>query len=251
MAEVKSELASLDWNHAHASRYVETIARKIPGYSLIYDLAERLISARLGEGYGKARMLVVGAGGGQEIVSFGSDHKEWSFQGVDLSSSMLEITQQRVEQSRMADRVVLLQGTVNVLPLEPAFDAASCLLVLHFVEDLTQKRELLQQIAARLKPGAPFVLSYIGGEVDSDSFRIQMMAWRKHMLDNGISEGEWERFSQSMGNGSYPITDYATRELLEEAGFENVTRYFDAFLIEGWFAVKGKFSFQSKDTEGF
>lgn len=64
MAEVKSELASLDWNHAHASRYVETIARKIPEYSLIYDLAERLISARLGEGYGKARMLVVGAGGG-------------------------------------------------------------------------------------------------------------------------------------------------------------------------------------------
>ncbi|MGE7824370.1 hypothetical protein [Paenibacillus sp. NPDC093718] len=28
MGKVKSGLASLDWNHAHASRYVETIARK-------------------------------------------------------------------------------------------------------------------------------------------------------------------------------------------------------------------------------
>ncbi|WP_339293024.1 class I SAM-dependent methyltransferase [Paenibacillus sp. FSL W8-0187] len=239
MKKVKSGLASLDWNHEHASRYVETIARKIPGYSLIYDMAERLITARLGEDYGEAHFLVVGAGGGQEIVGFGSEHEEWNFQGVDPSSSMLEITRQRVEQRRMADRVALLQGTVNVLPREVVYDAATCLLVLHFVEELALKRELLRQIAARLKPSAPFVLSHIGGDVDSAAFRIQMMAWRKHMLDNGIPEEEWDRFSQSMGNGSYPVTDYVMRELLEETGFKDVTRYYGAFLIEGWFAVKG------------
>lgn len=49
MEKVKSGLASLDCNHAHANRYMETIARKKPGYSLIYDMAERLIAARLEE----------------------------------------------------------------------------------------------------------------------------------------------------------------------------------------------------------
>lgn len=55
MDEMKTELIPLDWKQAHAGRYLETIARKIPGYSLIYDMAEQLITAHLGEGYGMLR----------------------------------------------------------------------------------------------------------------------------------------------------------------------------------------------------
>lgn len=238
MDEVKTELIPLDWNQAHAGRYLETIARKIPGYSLIYGMAEQLITAHLGDGYGETHLMVVGAGGGEEIVRFGCEHEDWYFQGVDPSSSMLEMTRQRVEQNRMSNRVALLQGTVHELAQGMVYDAASCLLVLHFVEELAQKRELLLQIATRLKPGAPLVLALISGDAGSAAFRIQMEAWRKHMRSNGIPEEEWECFSQSMGNDSHPVPDYVLRELLQAAGFQEVTRYFGAFLVEGWFAVK-------------
>lgn len=238
MDEVKTELIPLDWNQAHAGRYLETIARKIPGYSLIYGMAEQLITAHLGDGYGETHLMVVGAGGGEEIVRFGCKHEDWRFQGVDPSSSMLEMTRQRVEENRMAKRVALLQGTVHELAQGMIYDAASCLLVLHFVEELAPKKELLLQIASRLKPGAPFVLALISGDAGSAAFRIQMEAWRKHMRSNGIPEEEWERFSQSMGDGCHPIPEYVLRELLQAAGFRKVTRYFRAFLVEGWFAIK-------------
>ncbi|ETT58260.1 SAM-dependent methyltransferase [Paenibacillus sp. FSL H8-457] len=41
-----------------------------------------------------------------------------------------------------------------------------------------------------------------------------------------------------MGDGSHPISEYVLRDLLHEAGFQEVTRYFGAFLVEGWFAIK-------------
>ncbi|WP_254778122.1 hypothetical protein [Paenibacillus sp. cl141a] len=38
--------------------------------------------------------------------------------------------------------------------------------------------------------------------------------------------------------GTAPVPDYVLRELLQAAGFQEVTRYIGAFLVEGWFAVK-------------
>ncbi|MCM3256917.1 hypothetical protein M3664_03875 [Paenibacillus lautus] len=32
--------------------------------------------------------------------------------------------------------------------------------------------------------------------------------------------------------------EYVLRDLLHAAGFQEVTRYFGAFLVEGWFAIK-------------
>lgn len=133
-------------------------------------MAEQLITAHLGDGYGETHLMVVGAGGGEEIVRFGCEHEDWYFQGVDPSSSMLEMTRQRVEQNRMSNRVALLQGTVHELAQGMVYDAASCLLVLHFVEELAQKRELLLQIATRLIPGAPLVLALISGDAGSADF---------------------------------------------------------------------------------
>lgn len=78
------------------------------------------------------------------------------------------------------------------------------------------QRELLQQIAARLKPGAPFCLAAIAGDPQSQAFAMQMQAWRTHMTDNGISLAEWERFAASMGQESDPIPACQVQELMEE-----------------------------------
>ncbi|SEL81557.1 tRNA (cmo5U34)-methyltransferase [Paenibacillus sp. cl141a] len=137
MDEMKTELIPLDWNQAHTGRYLETIARKIPGYSLIYDMAERLITAQLGDGYGEAHLMVVGAGGGEEIVCFGCDHKEWRFQGVDPASSMLEMMRQRVEQNRMAKRVAFFRARFTSLHRRRFMAQLHVYLCFLFVEELS------------------------------------------------------------------------------------------------------------------
>ncbi|WP_162341226.1 hypothetical protein [Paenibacillus paridis] len=37
----------MDWNHPSAAKYGQTIALKIPGYPLLYDMMDRLLSATL------------------------------------------------------------------------------------------------------------------------------------------------------------------------------------------------------------
>lgn len=65
-----------------------------------------------------------------------------------------------------------------------------------------------------------------------------MEAWKGHMLDNGISIQEWERFAASIGRESDPVPALEVLELLEETGFTQATHYFGSYLINAWYVVK-------------
>lgn len=228
----------MSWEHPNVRRYEETIPLKVPGYVLLYEMTERLLNAHRHHSPEHAELLIVGAGGGQELVTLGSRHKEWSFTGIDPSSPMLEIARRRAEEGGVAQRVSLQQGTIEQLPLHATFDAATCLLVLHFVHGKSNKRRLLQNIADRLEPGAPLFLASINGDSGCRAFSIQMEAWKGNMLDNGISIQEWERFAASVGRESDPVPASEVLELLEETGFTQATHYFGSYLINAWYVVK-------------
>ncbi|MER0469280.1 class I SAM-dependent methyltransferase [Bacillus cabrialesii subsp. cabrialesii] len=224
----------LNWNHPDADRYEETIKRKIPGYDFLYDMMDRLLTEKLSE---REDILVVGAGGGKELVTLGTGHPGWRFTGVDTSGRMLDAARRRME--GMEIQADLIEGDINHLTFDRVFSGATCMLVLHFLRDLNAKRELLKHIADQLQSGAPFLLASINGDVHSSSFQWQMQAWRQHFLANGISEEEWETFAESIGVSTHPIPEIIVEELLRESGFTGVTRFFNAYAIGGWFAVKG------------
>ncbi len=228
----------MSWEHPRVQRYEEAISLKIPGYMLLYEMTERLLSAHLHPSQDSAKLLIVGAGGGQELVTLSSRHKEWAFTGIDPSRAMLEIARRRATEAEVAHRVSLQEGTIEQLSPQPAFDAATCLLVLHFIRGESNKRKLLQDIADRLVPGAPLFLASINGNPNSASFSTQMKAWKGHMLDHGIPLEEWEQFSASIGRESDPIPDHEVLELLERTGFTQATHYFGSYLINAWYVVK-------------
>ncbi|MEI7024923.1 class I SAM-dependent methyltransferase [Paenibacillus sp. y28] len=228
----------MSWDHPDVSRYEQTISRKIPGYLLLYDMTARLLTSLLKHTGESARVLVVGAGGGQELVTLGRRHAHWTFTGLDPSSRMLDLAKQRVEQALPGDRVTYIEGTVDRLPEQPSYDAATCLLVLHFVKGTEAKQKLLRGIAERLKPGAPVFVASINGDPESPAFSSQMQAWKSHMLDNGIPLQDWERFAASIGNESDPVPPAVVVDLLTEAGFSQISCFFGAYLIDAWFAVK-------------
>lgn len=230
----------MSWDDPDVHRYVETISIKIPGYHLLYDMTDRLMTAQLQSGNDPAEVLIVGAGGGQEIITFGSRHESWLFTGLDPSARMLDVAQLRVDRATLGHRVSFIEGTIARLAQAQRYDAATCMLVLHFVQGLLQKRELLCRIAEHLKPGAPLFLASLNGNPNSEAFAVQMLAWKSHMLEHGIPLQEWEQFADSIGHGSDPVPASMVAELLEEAGFTQVTRYFGSYLIDGWFAVKAE-----------
>jgi tRNA (cmo5U34)-methyltransferase len=242
----------MGWDHPNVHKYADTIALKIPGYAYLYEMTDRLITAQLEDQAHTrttdAEVLIIGAGGGQELITLGGRHEAWSFTAVDPSEPMLDLARKRIAHVGIGSRISFVSGTLEELPgeqpgeqsEEQSYDAATCLLVLHFLRGLESKRALLRQISARLKPGAPFCLASINGNPQASAFSIQMQAWKSHMLSQGISLENWERFAASMGRESDPVPDTVIQELLADAGFTDVTRYFGAFLIDAWFAVKGE-----------
>src|SRR5262245_32135158 len=77
-----------------------------------------------------ARILVVGAGGGLEIKVFAEHQPNWRFDGVDPSAEMLKLAEATL--GPLASRVRLHHGYIDAAPEGP-FDAAACLLTLHFI----------------------------------------------------------------------------------------------------------------------
>jgi len=103
-----------------------------------------------------ARVLVVGAGGGVELKVFAQMHPSWHFVGVDPSRPMLELADTTL--GPLAARVLFHHGYVETAPAGP-FDAATCLLTMHFV-DVEDRLRTLKEIRRRLVPGAPFVMAF-------------------------------------------------------------------------------------------
>lgn len=77
----------MSWNHPNVHKYADTIALKIPGYAHLYEMTDGLIAAQL-EAQTHIRnidpnVLIVGAGGGQELITLGGRHDAWSFTAVE------------------------------------------------------------------------------------------------------------------------------------------------------------------------
>lgn len=107
----------LHWEHPAVYRYEQTIPLKIPGYASLYEITNRLLDTGIKE-ESTADILVVGAGGGQECVVLGAGRGNRRLTGVDPSERMLEIAASRVEKADLKQRVTLIQGSVESLPLD-------------------------------------------------------------------------------------------------------------------------------------
>ncbi|HBU81861.1 MAG TPA: class I SAM-dependent methyltransferase [Paenibacillus sp.] len=227
----------MSWDTADENRYEQSIALKIPGYSHMHDLMERLLAASI-SGNNEDEILIVGAGGGKELALLGTRHAGWTFTGIDPSEPMLQLAKRRVQEAGVVARVQLKSMTIEGLPEEEIYDGATSMLMLHFIQGMESKRRFLSNLAARLKSGAPLIIAAVNADLHSPVYPTMMQAWQDHMLSNGILPEEWEQFAASLGRESDPISSEQMIELLAECGFSHITRYFGAFWVEGYYAKR-------------
>jgi tRNA (cmo5U34)-methyltransferase len=213
-------------------QYDDIVRRVNVGYDLIFVLTQALLRAL---GRSALELLVVGAGGGTELVTFGPANPSWRFTGVDPSAAMLAAAQRKAEAAGLSERIQLRRGTVADLPPDQAFDAATCISVLHFVPDDGHKLQLLQGIGQHLRPGAPLILvspvAPATGEVDAFA-----AARREYSAALGLSDAMREAIQAQARTFPPNVTEERHRALLHEAGFAQVTRFFSAFTMTGWVA---------------
>jgi tRNA (cmo5U34)-methyltransferase len=220
------------YNAQNAVVYDKNTRISVPTYDALFAMIQAYFRAQLAET--EASLLVVGAGGGNELSAWGPSNPNWSFTGVDPSDVMLQMAHEKSVQLGLEKRVRLLQGTIDDLPdPDEKFDAASCILVLHFIHELEEKLKLLKDIHDHLQPGKPFVLVTAYGDRDSAELQDRINVWKSFFLDAGYEKAKVEEMGKVIMKISF-ISDSEIERLLEEAGFTNITRFYSTGLFAGW-----------------
>jgi tRNA (cmo5U34)-methyltransferase len=232
--ESKTRVDFDDENAIPAEEY-EQLARKfIPGYDGLYALLHVLLAENLPE---RAEILIVGAGGGKEIVTLGKAFPAARMTGVDPSEKMLAVAQKLLQKDGLESRTNLLQGTVFDVE-EKQFDAATSILVMHFLPDDGEKLEFLQAIHRRLKPNAKFIIADGCFDKTSPDFKWLLDSYKNHAETNGAPSEITSQAVETVTEKVHGLSAERNVELLREAGFVSIRSFFQGLWVKAWIAAK-------------
>jgi tRNA (cmo5U34)-methyltransferase len=180
-------------------------------------------------------VLVLGAGGGLELKVFADAQPGWRFTGVDPSAEMLALATTTL--GPLASRVDLVEGYIDTAPAGP-FDAATCLLTLHFLP--TEERlHTLKELARRLKPGAPLIVAHHSFPLDNGGKTRWLQRYAAFAVAaGGIPAADAHKAVAAIGSRLPVIPPEQDVALLQQAGFVDVELFYAAFTFKGWIAYK-------------
>ncbi len=221
----------LNFNQNTATEYDRGIRRTLPTYDVLFRLIQAYFRKQLAA---ESEFLIVGAGGGTELALLGPENLKWTFTAVDPAPAMLDLARDKAAQFQLTDRVKFIEGTIEKVNDTHDYDAATLVLVLHFIQDNEDKLRLLKQIRARLKSDAPFVLAAMYGDRENPEFDELFALWKAYWLDTTrLTEEEINEMEKTVRNLSFiPETKIIT--MLKEAGFTNITKFFKTNMFGGW-----------------
>lgn len=207
----------------------------MPGVDSLYRLLRAICEAELPD---RGRILIIGAGGGREIEALAVSGRNFLLTGVDPSADMLAVAQLSVATANAETSVKLIKGLTTDLPSGGQYDAATAILVMHFLPDDGSKLTFLQDIRRRLKLGA----TYIHADVCFAS-RAQFDAYSKamHVHTNlvglaEIADGPARAIAKLAfgGEPSCIVSEERTAQLFAEAGFGLIAPIYRGLWYAGW-----------------
>jgi tRNA (cmo5U34)-methyltransferase len=232
MKPLKFEDQFEDGKHPPLESYAALAEQYIPGRRAIFAIVEASFLELVPPG--PARILVVGAGGGEEMLRLGSDNPDWSFVGVDTNAPMVGLAQSRLAESPVGKRSEVYATAIEHLD-EKDFDAATCILTAHFVPDDGSKLAFFEAIRARMRPGAPLAIVDGVGVAGEPQTELLRRIWKRHAIRNGIVAHEAEKNAQNFSKVAV-VSAEREEELLASAGFKNFVAIFRGLAIKGWLA---------------
>jgi tRNA (cmo5U34)-methyltransferase len=207
------------------ANYADGPRRFVPGFEALHRMTAILLGERAPD---DARVLVLGAGGGLELKALALAHPGWTFVGVDPAKPMLDLAAQTL--GPLMSRVQLIEGLIDDAPDGP-FDAATCLLTLHFL-DAPERLLTLQAIHRRLKPTAPFVAAHSSFPQDARTSWISRYA--AYAVASGADPQQAAKAHDALTTHLNMFDPGTDEELLRDAGFTGTEMFFAAFTWRGW-----------------
>ncbi|HKV00120.1 MAG TPA: class I SAM-dependent methyltransferase [Vineibacter sp.] len=211
------------------ARYAEGPLRFVPGVTDLHRMTALLLAERAPD---DARVLVLGAGGGLELKAFAQAQAHWTFDGVDPSHPMLALAERTL--GSLATRARLHPGYIDDAPLGP-FDAATCLLTLHFLPP-DERRRTMAEIHRRLKPGAPFVAAHASFPQGEGERALWLQRYAAYAIAAGVDPEQAHGARAAVAAHLHALDPAQDEAVLRDAGFSDVSLFYAAFTWRGWVA---------------
>ncbi|KLU05388.1 hypothetical protein RISK_002595 [Rhodopirellula islandica] len=209
------------------AKYVDSPPIAVPGFADMQRMAALLLAEQV---QSHSRLLIVGAGGGLELKVFAEAEPSWEFDGVDPSSAMLQLAEQTL--GPLASRVRLHEGKVDAAPEGP-FDAATCILTMHFA-DLEERKQMLTAIRQRLKPHAPFIVVHLSFPQTDGARERWLSRYAAYMVRPTVDAEKASQIRKAVEANLTILDPQRDEALLQEAGFTNVELFYAGFAFRGW-----------------
>ena len=126
------------------------------------------------------------------------------------------------------------KGYIEDAPAGP-FDAATCLLTLHFLPP-DERRQTVRDIHARLKPGAPFVAAHSSFPQEPDERPHWLSRYAAFAIASGVDPDQANNGKAAVAANLSTLSPEHDEAILREAGFSDVNMFFAAFTWRGWIA---------------
>jgi tRNA (cmo5U34)-methyltransferase len=211
------------------ARYAEGPPRFVPGFSDLHRMTTVLLGERAPR---EARVLVLGAGGGLELKALAEAHPGWTFDGIDPAAEMLKQAVRTL--GPLAPRARLHEGYIDDAPEGP-FDAATCLLTLHFLPP-EERQRTASEIRKRLKPGAPFVAAHSSFPQGEGERALWLSRYAAFAVASGADPALAQKARAAVAAHLNIFTPEQDEAILRDAGFSGVSLFYAAFTWRGWVA---------------
>lgn len=229
MADSNQMFLEMFSDRERIANYAEGPRRFTPGLDAVHRMTALLLAEHAPA---DAHVLVLGAGGGLELKALADAQPGWRFTGIDPAGPMLDLA--RATMGAEADRADLIEGYIEVAPTGP-FDAATCLLTLHFL-DRAERIRTLGEMRRRMKPGAPLVVVHSSFPQEEPARTRWLARYAAFAIESGADPAQVEQARAAVSASLALLSPEEDETCLREAGFRDAELFYAAFTWRGWVA---------------
>lgn len=229
---MQNQESAIVFDKQRASTYDERAAKLAP----LRDTLHLLTRVILSELPANARILCVGVGTGLELIYLAQEFPQWQFTAVEPASAMLEICRQKAEEHGITARCTWHDGYLDSLPASAPFDAATCLLVSHFLMQPEERRKFFSQIASRLRHQGYLVSADLASDMSTSDYQSLREIWTRMLKYAEYPDEEVEKFLASHGRDAAVLPHKEVSSIIASSGFDLPVLFFQTLFIHAWYA---------------